>query len=29
LLNLNIADDYFKVKKQADILTSEVEVKEK
>ena len=29
LLNLNIADDYFKVKKQADVLTSEVEVKEK
>ena len=25
LLNINIADDYFKVKKQADALASEVE----
>lgn len=29
LLNLNIADDYFKVKKQADALAFEVESKDK
>ncbi len=29
LLNINIADDYFKVKKQADALASEVESKDK
>ncbi len=29
LLNLNIADDYFKVKKQADALAAEVESKDK
>lgn len=29
LLNLNIADDYFKIKKQADVLANEAEEKEK
>ncbi len=29
LLNLNIADDYFKAKKQADTLEGELEIKEK
>ena len=29
LLNLNIADDYFKAKKQADTLEAELELKEK